>query len=707
MNKQWARTRGGIIAIVTTIIFAIGAGVTLWYTVFRPSNAFSSSNTSLFTSVGEILVDPTSATGDAPFSYAKLTTLVNMIYGQEGNIDEQIKDLSTRGTALSAANLRSKSCNKSAGNSIVVRLGGLDWIVTYVSNDVNGDLIATLWLTNNHQDAWSGKNQNLGDHYGIANGGLYSDWSDDWYNSSLGSYPSNMYGTSYIRVETLNNPTNRKYATSTSGLSSEKTQSTDHIFSLYTVASKGLTQYLATPSQMPWMINMQNPANRNEVAYWLNNESITTENLYGYEASSGWHSTSSTSYNYTAFTGYKNWQYDYLWLPSMAEMGYNDGYDGLWETSVEERMTYNGSSTSFSTSYIGSTQSNGSGTASVYTWGRSAYRKDAYSSSYLYPSGSSYGNSYVYNSQAVRPSLLISLNSAASHAAGRPITVTLDSEGGSGGTNQIVVAKGDVIPAVFAPVKNGYIFGGYYTAASGGGSKIFDQNGQPAIASSTFTSNTTLYAKWTKCINATASGSTVSFNTKLKYEQDSEDAKLIVYPQSGYYVSAFSFNNNTWIVVERYRDEIFDTGVAMSVVYWGSTQSNMLVLEFNTLFYEYNNPSVIPLYLQFATGTGYQELAKPSAGGTISGVAVQATFGGSAYIVGDNLEALEDDDTITCAAFVTADGYEFLHWADADGRVLSTRESERFLKSVVMDSAITAVFAPVNSSNVNLETDNT
>ena len=173
-----------------------------------------------------MLDDPTTAKGTTPFN-KNVSTLVNMIYGAAGGIDEQINNLteSVRETPITAKMIRANTYRKSAGQSVVVRLGGLDWIVSYVSLDTSGNLIVTLWLDNNHQEAWgwngnaepsdvsSGWNKSVGKLYGFANGGFFSDWSADWHTeASPVDYPCTMYGTSYVRTEALNNPNNRYYA---------------------------------------------------------------------------------------------------------------------------------------------------------------------------------------------------------------------------------------------------------------------------------------------------------------------------------------------------------------------------------------------------------------------------------------------------------------------------------------------------------------
>jgi len=500
-DMQLTKAKMLIIGCVLAAIFAVGAFFTVYYTVIKPANAFSTAHTT-YKQVGELLLNPQSATATNPFNKTNMTTLINMIYGSSGDMSTQITSLTSTAasTPITAKDLRAKTYNKTNGQSIVVRLGGLDWIVTYVSTDTSGNLVATLWLSNNHQDAWSGKNENLGDYYGFSNGGLYSDWSADWYSSSYAAYPASIYGTSYIRTETLNNPYNREYTTGstlTSAASQVKTLS-GHPFALYTVSDFGLTNYITTPDQMEWMINRQDPKLVGN-GFGINNESLTSNNPYNYAGEWG-----NGSNNFESSTGYANWGKDYLWLPSRTETGYSDTKDGYWETNTAERTTYDGSTTSFSSSTLGNSQENFADTAHVCSWtrsgcpaGRPVASYDIPFSLHLESSGSDCGTDVVGLSHAVRPALLLTLNSAASHAAKPPVTITLNKEGGSGGTTEVSVAEGDAMPTLTSPAKSGYTFGGYYTAANGGGTKIYNADGTPAISSSTFTANTTLYAKWT------------------------------------------------------------------------------------------------------------------------------------------------------------------------------------------------------------------
>ena len=74
--------------------------------------------------------------------------------------------------------------------------------------------------------------------------------------------------------------------------------------------------------------------------------------------------------------------------------------------------------------------------------------------------------------------------------------VTLNRQNGSGGTASVTATYGSAMPAISAPTRTGYKFGGYWTAASGGGTQYYTAAGASARTWDK-TAATTLYAKWT------------------------------------------------------------------------------------------------------------------------------------------------------------------------------------------------------------------
>ena len=74
--------------------------------------------------------------------------------------------------------------------------------------------------------------------------------------------------------------------------------------------------------------------------------------------------------------------------------------------------------------------------------------------------------------------------------------VTLDRQGGSGGTANVTATYGSAMPVITIPTRIGYTFGGYYIGTNGSGTQYYTASGASARTWD-LTSVTTLYAKWT------------------------------------------------------------------------------------------------------------------------------------------------------------------------------------------------------------------
>lgn len=319
-----------------------------------------------------------------------------------GNANATYSDITSLASSVTDASvMRAKTLDagdgysaKSSSQDIVVRLGGLDWQVMYLSTNKSDEPILTLWLDNNKQDAWADRSATEGTYYGFIDGALYSDWSANWYNSTVGTSPSNMYGASYINAVTLNN--GGVYATNTSGSYTSVEKNAENPFALFTMEEFGLTEYIEKPRNVSWQEN-QSAKSIISTSYNYPNEAwskdTTDDGFY------------SADYNYAELNYSDAWADSYIWLPSESETGYSDT-NGLWKASVNQRKNYDGSTTS-SQGSVGSS----SGTAYPYSWLRSGHPSYAGLAYYLYPSGSAYNFYYVTYSYAVRPSLHLNLNS--------------------------------------------------------------------------------------------------------------------------------------------------------------------------------------------------------------------------------------------------------------------------------------------------------
>ena len=112
--------------------------------------------------------------------------------------------------------------------------------------------------------------------------------------------------------------------------------------------------------------------------------------------------------------------------------------------------------------------------------------------------------------------------------------VTLNKNGGTGGTGYITVTYGKAMPAATAPTRSGYVFLGYYSSAEGG--TQYYSCKMSSARSWDIASGTTLYARWR--LPVSASLSQTSFN-KIK---DSASATLSVANSTDYSVSVSSYH---------------------------------------------------------------------------------------------------------------------------------------------------------------------
>ncbi len=112
--------------------------------------------------------------------------------------------------------------------------------------------------------------------------------------------------------------------------------------------------------------------------------------------------------------------------------------------------------------------------------------------------------------------------------ASRDVTVTFNANGGSCGTSTKTVTVGSAIGTLPTATRSGYTFDGWYTAASGG-NKI--------TTSTTFSSNTTIYAHWTAntyTVSYNANGGTGAPGAQTKTHNVSLQLSSIVPTRDGY-----------------------------------------------------------------------------------------------------------------------------------------------------------------------------
>ena len=193
-------------------------------------------------------------------------------------------------------------------------------------------------------------------------------------------------------------------------------------------------------------------------------------------------------------------------------------------------------------------------------------------------------------------------------------------------------------------------------------------------------------------------------------------ANVTLMPQSGYYISEFSFDNVNFYPIE-YRSAILDSDFdfALSVQYTASNNSNYVTLTLNTILMSYfDTNNTINLYLHLTT-TPYTDL---TTGGSVNGVAVSVALQdenstnlapvGEARITG--YSTLDGIDSVHVSA-IAYSGYKFVGWQvdgeflTTDGTTLYTATSDIPL-SLVQNKQLIAVFTSQDNSNINDDINN-
>lgn len=407
-----------IAVFLTSILFGL-TGIFVPIFSNTKAQARTSSDTTSFVSVGE-LWDKT----NKKFNSATVSTLFDYLTGTYNADYSQVETLVESGD-YTAADIRTTAVTnllgstlKESGKDVIVTLGGLQWEVVYLSTDVYGDPIVTLWLDNNIQSAWTGRSQTEGEYYGFYQGGLYSDYSANWVMGGYDLYPSNMYGTSYVRTVTLNN--GGYYAKNNTTLSDYFTPSSTSVFAMFTVDSFGLTQYLTTPSEVPYQWSLQG-------CQYGGNHQPNENAKDGFVEDELWFSINN---DYTDNAGYYNWANDYIWLPALSEC--NISY-GIWKISSSQGAN-DITEGKVADNQMGSNQTAGESFSKM--WSRSAAPNTDQNTYSIFASGNNYEGRAVSDNLAVRPALHLNLNEVIeSFEQSDNTTVYLNPETGSDDNN--------------------------------------------------------------------------------------------------------------------------------------------------------------------------------------------------------------------------------------------------------------------------------
>ncbi|MDE5721120.1 MAG: hypothetical protein K2I30_00050, partial [Clostridia bacterium] len=290
-----------ILAVLFAAMLALGVSFMLPKNEIKSAKAVSGATVTV-----KPLLYSDYATSDSKFDMDGMNDLYVKLTGNQSAKYKDVKELGT----VDSSYFRGKN----GGSDLLIDFGGMKWTAVYLTKDNDGDVILTLWLAEN-----SGTSA-----YHLYNGG------------SNNNYPGSMYSSSYIRAIALNggNSLNAGYSKDGNTLESIS-QDSANAFAKFTMegVTGSLTDYIVTPAQAGYQ------ANENSSNYMPSNYYTTTNDAYD-EPEGETHFAAGL--NYSQKPNYSDWKYDYIWLPSASEVGYNGS--GIWKPSASQCSCSYGSS---------------------------------------------------------------------------------------------------------------------------------------------------------------------------------------------------------------------------------------------------------------------------------------------------------------------------------------------------------------------------
>ena len=327
--------------------------------------------------IGNLLLPDNEQQSGIVFNGNQLRALYKRLINKDKATFEDVEDAVALKNYTSADFRASDTENKT---NVVVELGGYTWYAVYLTKNSNGDVVLTLWMTDNEQ--------------------LPSEYRKAAYNGFtsklLTTIPSDMYGTSKVRAVALNN--GGVYYTSSSGGDANKVTvdyDTQHPLASFTRSltdsSKqgNLSKYILTPEEAEYQETLR-AVDYCSLTGVYNNDAFGT--VTGYD---------SGAYIYQEKDGYDAWKTDKLWLPSWAETDITLEDSGLWKTSSIQRSNFN------------SDGSYGDNTLLRSHW----YVAQSNSAVILYANSSNRGTpNLVTTEQGIRPALHLNLSLASAES---------------------------------------------------------------------------------------------------------------------------------------------------------------------------------------------------------------------------------------------------------------------------------------------------
>ncbi len=325
-----------IIFAILCCVFTFGIGLSfLCFNSLQNDKTFamSSSDTTKVVNIGSILKDDY-ATSDKVFNGNKLSTLYSLLTGNQKATFSDLETLFTRSqvTLFGSNIVKSNILNTNAkGRDIVLRFGSIDWTVTSLTKDNDGNIIATLLQLDSSTNTFK-----------------YSVWSPSNGMANL-AYPANMYSTSYIRNVTLNAkgcgyvPNDTEGNKTNPTLAGANTQSETNKYAIYTMEdiAGSLTDYIVTPAKIKYQETQNHHLVNPDIAYSNPNGAWGVPEGTFKMYDNGYNINYLPVPGYTPNTKkyYSQWKDDYVWIPSMTE--WSSSPKGIWGMTANQKQATN------------------------------------------------------------------------------------------------------------------------------------------------------------------------------------------------------------------------------------------------------------------------------------------------------------------------------------------------------------------------------
>ncbi len=348
------------LCVVALIVAVTSCFFLILFKDFNNVSAFTASNLeSGSIDIGDILLDGYAERTDGKvFDGDAMAALYEMLTGSENAKISDVEALET----MTSANMRAIN-----GKDIVLTMDGQKWTVTHLTKDRDGNTIVTLWLANSSVKC------------------LWNKWNID---GPTAPYPTSMYSCSFIRASALNSGGDGYIAKKGDTALTKIEQSEEHMYARLTMPSAegSLTDFIVTPAQVEYQETENNAAGGTigNSGYTLNNDA--------YGVPGGTVKYYASKFNWINKAGYTDWKDDYIWLPSITEIGVTSKVYGIWQLSDNQRSN------------------------STNSWSRSGYFRLSNSAYYLSAAGTSTNTSASATSYAVRPAFHLNLTEAAKHS---------------------------------------------------------------------------------------------------------------------------------------------------------------------------------------------------------------------------------------------------------------------------------------------------